>query len=83
MDQSSAAKALLVVAASSGPRTRSQSRTRDLSLSEPPLSPAPPLVLYGSRRHVRFEEAVDDIEEGPSTPALRSTRGKAPIRLAD
>lgn len=83
MDQSSAAEALLVVAASSGPRTRSQSRTRDSSLSEPPLSPAPPLVLYGLRRHVRFEEAVDDIEEGPSTPASRSTRGKAPVRLAD
>jgi hypothetical protein len=83
MDQSSAANALLEVAASSGPRTRSQSRTRDSSLSEPPLSLAPPITYYGSSKHVHFEEAIDDLEEGPSTPAPRSTRGKAPIRLVD
>jgi hypothetical protein len=83
MDQSSAADALLEVAASSGPRTRSQSRTRDSSLSEPPPSLAPPIIFYGSKKHVHFEEAIDDIEEGPSTPAPRSTRGKAPIRLVD
>jgi hypothetical protein len=83
MDQSTAAEALLEVASSAGPRTRSQSRTSDSSLSEPPLSPAPPLVLYSLKRHVHFEEALDDVEEGPSTRASRSTRGKAPVRLVD
>jgi hypothetical protein len=63
MDQSTAAEALLEVASSASPRTRSQSRTRDLSLSEPPLLLAPPLVLYGQRRHVRFEEEEDDFGE--------------------
>jgi hypothetical protein len=83
MDQSSAADALLEVAASSGPRTRSQSRTRDLSLLELPISPAPLLVLYSKRRHIRFEEAIDDLGEGPSLPVPRSTRSKAPVRLVD
>jgi len=84
MDQSSAAETLLEVAASAGPRTRSQSKTRDSSLSEPPPSPAPLLVYFGSRRHVHFEEeAEDDSIEGSSTVTPRSTRGKAPVRLVD
>jgi hypothetical protein len=84
MDQPSAAEALLEVAASAGPRTRSQSRTRDSSLSEPPISPAPPTTYWGKRRHVRFDT---EVEAGPSDaptaiPAC-STRGKAPVRLVD
>jgi hypothetical protein len=79
MDQSSAAKTLLEVAASAGPRTRwpsyalalvragprtrFQSRTRDSSLSTAPPSPAKPTTYRGKRRHVRFDI---EVEAGPS-----------------
>jgi hypothetical protein len=84
MDQSSAAKTILEVAASAGPRTRSQSRTRDSSLSTAPPSPAPPTTYWGKRRHVRFDSEVEAGSSNASTTIpTRSTCGKAPIRLVD
>lgn len=84
MDQSTAAEALLEVAArSSARRTRSASRTRESTLSEPPPSPAPTVEFYSSRRHVHFEDSVEASSSAPAAIPARSTHGKAPVRLID
>lgn len=54
MDQSGADRALPEVVARAGPRTRSQSRTRDSSLSTALPSLALPTIYWGKRRYVRF-----------------------------
>jgi hypothetical protein len=74
---------LEVAATSSGPRTRLQSRNRDSSLSEPPLSPQPPTTYWGKRRHVRFDLELDAGPSDITAISARSMRGKAPVRLVD
>jgi hypothetical protein len=84
MDQSTASDALLAVAAgSSARRTRSQSRTRESSLSELPPSPAQPPSYIGSRRRVHFEDTQEEAVDASTSITTRSTRGKAPARLVD
>jgi hypothetical protein len=84
MDQSSTAEACLEVAASPGLRTRSQSRTRDSSLSGPPPSPAPPSIHQARRRHVRFDLEVEaGLAHASVTIPPRSTRVKASARLLE
>jgi hypothetical protein len=84
MDQSTASDALLAVAAGSSARhTRSQSRTRESSLSELPPSPAQPPSYIGSSCRVHFKDTQEEAVDASTSITPRSTRGKAPARLVD